>query len=75
MKLKFPLAGLFKGGKTDEQLPTTSPKLLNVRPADTLDNRLRGGQRPALDKWGAGTQIGAAEQPVVAMCSVATPEA
>jgi len=25
-----------------------------------------------LDKWGAGTQIGAAEQPVVAMCTVSS---
>ena len=27
-------------------------------------------QRSALDKWGAGTQIGDAEQPVVAMVTV-----
>ncbi len=43
----------------------------NVRPIDTLERRLRLGQRPGLDKWGAGTQIGAAEQPVVAMVIVA----
>jgi len=42
----------------------------NVRPYDTLDDRARGGQRPGLDKWGDGDQIGAAEQPVVAMCIV-----
>lgn len=44
----------------------------NMRPRDTLDNRMRGGQRPGLDKWGAGTQVGAAEQPVVAMCVVSS---
>jgi len=36
------------------------------------DGRLRGGQRPGLAKWGAGTLIGAAEQPVVAICAVST---
>lgn len=44
----------------------------NVRPRDVLASRLRGGQRPGLDKWGAGTQIGSAEQPVVAMCIVSS---
>jgi len=38
-----------------------------MRPWDSIGGRIRGGQRPALDKWGAGVQIGAAEQPVVAM--------
>jgi len=42
----------------------------NIRPRDALENRLRIGQRPGLDKWGAGNQIGGAEQPVVAICVV-----
>lgn len=42
----------------------------NVRPVDVLERQLRLGQRPGLDKWGSGTQIGAAEQPVVAVCLV-----
>lgn len=44
----------------------------NVRPVDVLAKRLRMGQRPGLDKWGAGVQIGGTDAPVVAMCSVST---
>ena len=72
MKIPFPLKGIDKGRATSEQAGQTSPDLNNVRPYDTLDNRARGGQRPGLDKWGAGTQIGGSEQPVVAICSVST---
>jgi len=36
------------------------------------DGKAVGGQRPGMDKWGNGDQIGAAEQPVVDMCSVTT---
>ncbi len=43
-----------------------------MRVYDTLDNRARGGQRPGMDKWGNGDQIGAAEQPVVAICVVSS---
>lgn len=43
----------------------------NVRPVDVLEKQLRLGQRPGLDKWGAGVQIGAAEQPVVVIVIVA----
>ena len=57
---------------TSNQSPTTSPDMNNMRVYDTLDNRARGGQRAGLDKWGAGNQIGAAEQPVVAMCVVSS---
>jgi len=46
----------------------------NMRLYDTLDTRARGGQRPGLDKWGDGDQIGAAEQPVVAIVTVSSVE-
>ena len=72
MDLFFPLKGLHKGVVTEKQPGLTSFKMLNVRPYDTLSNRMRGGQRPGLDKWGNGDQIGAAEQPVVAMCTVSS---
>jgi hypothetical protein len=42
----------------------------NVRPVDVLEKRVRIGQRPGQAKWGNGTQIGTAEQPIVAMCFV-----
>ena len=72
MKIQFPLQGIDKGRATSEQPENTAPNMSNARPYDTLDNRARGGQRPGLDKWGAGTQIGSAEQPVVAMCVVSS---
>lgn len=72
MRIPFPFKGLDKGRPTYQQLPQTSPDMNNMRLFDTLDNRARGGQRPGLDKWGAGDQIGGAEQPVVAMCTVSS---
>lgn len=74
MKIRFPLQGIDKGRATSDQPEATSPDMNNMRPYDTLDNRARGGQRPGLDKWGAGTQIGSAEQPVVAMVIVSSVE-
>lgn len=74
MRLLFPAEGIDKGRMACEQPVTTSPDMNNVRPRDTLDNRIRGGQRPGLDKWGAGTQIGGIDQPVVAMCTVSSVE-
>lgn len=67
-----PIKGISKGLPVDKEPPTTSGYMNNVRPIDTLERRLRLGQRPGLDKWGAGTQIGSSEQPVVAMCIVAS---
>lgn len=66
----FPLGGIFKGSRSGVQPRNTSRHMNNVRP--WFDGRSCGGQRPALDKWGAGVQIGAAEQPVVEMCTVSS---
>lgn len=71
-EITFPIKGLHKGFQTERQPGLTSFSMSNVRPYDTLSNRLRGGQRPGLAKWGAGTQVGSAEQPVVAMCTVSS---
>ena len=68
----FPLRGKHVGVVADRQPPMTSPDMKNVRPFDVLDGRARGGQRPGLVKWGQGTRIGGVEQPVVAICSVAS---
>lgn len=68
--LFFPLYGKNIGHACAFQPKFTSPLLNNVRPYDVQDGRARGGQRPGLDKWGAGVQVGAAEQPVVAICTV-----
>ena len=69
-ELTFPVHGKYVGSPAGKQPAGTSRDLNNVRP--WFDGKAVGGQRPGLDKWGAGTQIGAAEQPVVAMCSVST---
>jgi len=69
--LIFPFRGQHIGALPGNQPEQTSPKLLNVRPL--YKGRFRGGQRPGLKKWSA-TQIGSAEQPVVAICSVSVVE-
>ena len=72
VEIMFPIKGLHMGFQTEKQPPLTSFSMLNVRPYDPLSNRLRGGQRPAAVKWGAGTLVGGAEQPIVAICSVSS---
>ena len=71
IELTPPIKGISKGLPVDKEQPTTSGYMNNVRPVDVLERQLRLGQRPGLDKWGAGTQIGDSEQPVVAVCIVA----
>ena len=73
LTIGFPLQGLDKGRATTEQPIQTTPESLNVRPFDTDDKRLRGGQRPGLDKWANGDQLGGG-QPVVFITSVASVE-
>jgi len=70
IELTPPIKGISKGLPVDKEQPTTSGYMNNVRPVDVLEKQLRLGQRPGLDKW-SDTQIGDAEQPVVAMCIVA----
>lgn len=70
MILGFPIKGKFLGIQSSKQPDQTSRDLNNVRPF--FDGRAVGGQRPGVDKWGAGTQVGAAEQPVVDMCTVSS---
>ena len=69
MELLFPIKGLHKGFPTSKQPQNTSPDLNNVRPYDTLDNRIRGGQRPGLSQKYT-YQIGETAYPVIAICSV-----
>jgi len=74
MKLRFPFEGIDKGRALCEQPELTVPHMNNMRSRDVLDNRMRGGQRPGLDKWGDGDQIGGATQPIVAICVVSAVE-
>jgi hypothetical protein len=72
MKLQFPIRGKHVGGPASQQPALTSPSMNNVRPIANEEGRMRGGQRPGLKKWGTGTLIGAANQPIVAMVSVSS---
>jgi len=72
MEFPLPIKGVAYGLPVDKVSVATSGYMNNCRPVDTLEKRLRIGQRPGLDKWGNGDQIGAAEQPVVAMCVVSS---
>jgi len=69
MEIKFPVDGINKGQAAVDQPVNTSPDLNNVRPYDTLDNRMRGGQRPGLDKR-YSQQIGGIASPIIAICCV-----
>ena len=68
----LPIRGVSKGFPSDKSDTLGSEHMNNVRAIDTLEHKIRIGQRPALDKWGAGTQIGDAENPVVAICTVSS---
>ncbi len=68
----FPIKGKHIGFGTEVQPQFTSRRIDNMRPYNTQNGILIGGQRPGLDKWGAGTQIGGAAQPIVAMCIVSS---
>jgi len=65
-----PIRGVHKGLPADKPAPNTSEYMNNVR-AKGFGGRIIIVQRPGLDKWSA-TQVGAAEQPVVAMVTVAS---
>jgi len=66
-----PIRGINKGIPSDKALPGYSEYMNNVR-ADGFEKKVVITQRLGLRKWGAGTQVGAAEQPVVSMCTVSS---
>jgi hypothetical protein len=69
-ELKFPVKGINKNWANSEQPPVTSPDMNNVRPYGTAEARLRGGQRPGLDKRYSERIGGSAAGPVFFMCQV-----
>lgn len=68
-KITFPFQGLNENQSFENQPKGTSPTVLNVRAYDALQNRVRGGQRPGLSKWGDGDDIGSTNA-VIAITSV-----
>jgi len=70
MDIPPPVKGLHKGFQTEKQPELTSFSMLNVRPAG-FSGRIIICQRPGLAKWSTD-QVGAAEQPIVCMCTVSS---
>ena len=64
MKIIPPIRGIYKGLPIANLPPGYSGDMSNVRTRDTLEGRIRIGQRPGLDKW-ASSQIGGATAPIV----------
>ncbi|MCK5611420.1 hypothetical protein KAR91_56640 [Candidatus Pacearchaeota archaeon] len=59
MELTFPLRGVNDGWGYGNQPEGTCPDALNVIPVDTLDSRIRGGQRWGTTKYFAALHNGA----------------
>jgi len=70
VEFTLPYKGISKGTVVEKQPVGTSGFILNIRPRDVLENRLRIGQRPGLDKWGDGDLISNNPAPIIAICSV-----
>lgn len=68
----LPIKGVSYGFRLDKTPPMTSHYSNNVRAVDVLEKKVRVSQRPGLDKWGDGDQVGGSENPVVAMCIVSS---
>ena len=72
IQIQFPLLGQNKGVATSKQPFATASLMNNIRPYGILDKRARGGQRPGITGWGNEDQIGATDNPVVAMCIISS---
>ncbi len=70
--IPLPFRGINKGVAVCTTPMEYSSYMNNVRPFDVQEKRLRLGKRPGLKKWGAPTQVGGIELPVVAMCTVSS---
>jgi len=68
-EIRFPIKGIHKGAPVTAQPTGTSPRMNNMRAFDKDEGKVRGGQRPGLDKLYTD-QINATDAPVVAICTV-----
>ena len=69
--IDLPLGGFSEGLQPDKQPTATSAYMLNCRPTDVLDRKIRIGQRPGIKK-AYSQQIGGAAFPIVWLGSVTT---
>jgi hypothetical protein len=65
----FPIGGVDKGRAAPEEDLAVSNDMNNTRPYDTIDQKARGGQRPAFVKR-YSQQIGGVGAPIVAIVKV-----
>lgn len=72
IELQFPIMGKSEITAAAKQPQLTSPDMNNVRPQDVSENRIRGGQRPGLDKRYDEQIGGDPEYPIVALLQVTT---
>lgn len=72
--IPIPIKGIFKGFNPELVSVEYSQKMNNMRPVDQYDNKIRLAQRPGLDKWGNGDQIGGTSVPVVEITVVSAVE-
>ena len=69
-KLFFPLLGKNVNFAATTQPQFSTPRMNNVRIRDVLENRSRGGQRPAFAKAYNQQIGGSSNRPVTVMCQV-----
>lgn len=69
VKFEIPIQGFSEGIIVRDTPATLSGDMNNVRPTDTINRRLRIGQRPGLSK-AFTSQIASALSPIVAVGSV-----
>ena len=72
VEFQFAIKGKSEITAAAKQPQLTSPDLNNVRPQDVAENRIRGGQRPGLDKRYSQQIGGDSEYPIVALLQVTT---
>jgi len=54
LDIQWPFGGLNKRRSYRQQAPYTTFEALNVRPFDAMERRLRGGDRPGVDRYYSG---------------------
>lgn len=70
-EIQLPLAGKSSGLAVTKESAVTSGYMLNVRPRDTLERRIRLGKRPGLKK-AYSSVLGAGTVPIIWLGSVTT---
>lgn len=69
MEISLPIKGVYYGFPVDKAPQLTSGYMNNTRAVDTLEKRVRIGQRPGQDKVYT-QQIAAVAGPIVAITSI-----